>query len=335
MVGKIQRTLRKLAGDFCQDIKCYSFSLAALRFLTTFFQIIRQKRLLTFLQRKKDQYVLNYLKSEFSEIFRNYSERPNHEDNVLESGKENLPVWMCWLDGIENAPPLVQQCFRSIKKHAGKHPVTIITWENYFQYVDIPDYVIQKVQEGKIGFAHFSDILRVALIARYGGLWLDATIYCTGELPDEYFDTAFFTCKSPEQEIGCVSKNRWTTFCLGGRKNSPVFCCLRDFFFSYWEKENQAIDYLFFDDAIEVARECVPMIEQLINQVAINNIQRDRLIARFADPWRPGCVDDLLQGDTILFKLGYREAVYLKELTNSGQETVYWAFLHNFYLEDK
>lgn len=334
MVTKVLKNIKTLVCVFLRDLRNYSLHFAILRFLETFFHTIRWKKFFILFQRKKDKYVLDYLKVNFKDVFDKYNMNPTYEDFELKKDTEILPIWVCWLDGIIKAPLLVQKCIESIKKCAGKHPVIVITKDNYFKYVNLPDYIIEKMQNKQIQSAHFSDILRVTLIANYGGLWLDSTIYCTRKIPDGYFKYAFFTCKSPEEEIGCVSKNRWTTFCLGGNKNSPIFCCLRDFFFSYWKIENQAIDYLFFDDAIEVAIEYVPMIKKLVEQVPINNTKRDMLIKRFADPWQPECVNDLLQSDTLLYKLGYREQVYLKKCTELGQETVYSAFLNDFYLED-
>ena len=203
-------------------------------------------------------------------------------------------------------------------------------YDNYNKYITLPDYIENKAEKGLIGAAHFSDILRICLLAQYGGIWLDATIYCKQKIPEDYFAKEFFTCKSEPSDVGCISKNQWTTFCLGGTKNCILFQILKNFFFQYWKNEDCAVDYLFFDDAIEVARECIPEINYLIESVPYNNTDRDRLILRFADPWKKGCVDDLFEGNTILFKLGYREKQFLNEFTSKGEPTVYAAFLKDF-----
>lgn len=86
-----------------------------------------------------------------------------------------------WL-GEENAPEIVRYCIKSIRCNAGSHPVNIVTEENYLQFTDIPKYVIEKMQVEKITLTHFSDILRMNLIANNGGLWLDATIFCSQKM---------------------------------------------------------------------------------------------------------------------------------------------------------
>ena len=43
-----------------------------------------------------------------------------------------------------------------------------------------------------MGFAHFTDIIRLALLYNYGGVWIDATILLTDYLPQEYFEMDYF-----------------------------------------------------------------------------------------------------------------------------------------------
>lgn len=325
--NRVIRVIKKISVDFFQDRKYYSTKLALYRTGETLFQTIRLRTVSHYFQTKKTTYVLDYLKTKYGYVFTKkiIEDKGDRETNI-----SNKPIWICWLDGIENAPLLVQKCVSSIIKSAGDHPVKIITNDNYTEYITLPKYIIEKKEKGLIGGAHFSDILRVCLLAQYGGLWLDSTIYCKEELPNQYFEKEFFTCKSNPSDIGCVSRNEWTTFCLGGNKRCILFEVLKEFFFEYWKIEECAIDYLFFDDAIEIAREYLPEIDTLIKTVPNNNFDRDRLIMRFADPWKEGCIDDLITGSTVLFKLGYREKHFLNETTSKGEPTVYAAFLRDF-----
>ena len=40
-------------------------------------------------------------------------------------------IWICWWQGLENAPEIVKRCVASIQKHAGNHKIIMITDENY------------------------------------------------------------------------------------------------------------------------------------------------------------------------------------------------------------
>ncbi len=59
-------------------------------------------------------------------------------------------VWLCWWQGIDNAPALVQRCVESIQRNVKEHDVIILTDENYRRYVDIPDWIVEKYHNGII-----------------------------------------------------------------------------------------------------------------------------------------------------------------------------------------
>lgn len=326
MINKIFRTLKKIIYDFCIDCYNFNFLLAIYRAGETIFHVLRIKKISYYFLNKKNVVILKYLKNNYGHVFDKYKNKQNY----MKKNSNEAPVWVCWLDGIESAPPLVKRCISSIKNNSGTHPVNIITWKNIDKYINLPDYIVEKTKKGMIGPAHFSDVLRICLLAEYGGIWLDSTIYCNGKLPEEYFGYSFFSCKSEKEDIGCVSKNQWTTYCLGGFKGNIFFNALRDFFYLYWKQENVAIDYLFFDDAIELARESIPLVEKMIDDVPHNNIDRDKLISRFDKAWKDGCLDDIFCSNTIFFKLGYREKKYLNKYTIDDKLTVYYAFLKEF-----
>ena len=105
-------------------------------------------------------------------------------------------VWVCWLQGIDKAPKIVRDCFASIQCWLSDWDITVITADNYAQYADIPNYIVDKWRQGTICDAHFSDILRLSLLVRHGGLWLDATTFLSGPLPEYILNSAFFVYRN-------------------------------------------------------------------------------------------------------------------------------------------
>jgi hypothetical protein len=93
-------------------------------------------------------------------------------------------------------PQLVKLCNKSVKKYIPKDIAELhfICKDNLANYLDVPDYIWKKHEEGKISTAHFSDYIRVSLLAKYGGLWLDATIFVTSDLTPG-LDKDLFTLK--------------------------------------------------------------------------------------------------------------------------------------------
>ena len=96
-------------------------------------------------------------------------------------------IWICWWQGMKNAPDIVKKCVESIRIHAENHKIVIITDENYKEFVTFPTWLEEKYKRGIITKTHLSDLLRISLLAQYGGIWLDSTFFCTGDL-QPYFD---------------------------------------------------------------------------------------------------------------------------------------------------
>lgn len=72
-------------------------------------------------------------------------------------------IWVCWWQGLDNAPEIVKTCVESIKRNSGKYEVLIITDENYKQYVKFPDWLEEKRKHGIISKTIYSDLLRLNL----------------------------------------------------------------------------------------------------------------------------------------------------------------------------
>lgn len=102
-------------------------------------------------------------------------------------------VWICWLQGFENAPDIVKCCRNSVYKYLNDFNITEITSDNFEQYVEFPEYILHKWKTGIITNTHFSDLLRLALLIKYGGLWLDATVMClSSEIPSSILKNDLF-----------------------------------------------------------------------------------------------------------------------------------------------
>ena len=298
----------------------FSKRLALLRIADEFSNRLGFERISNKFHSKKDDFIIKYLENELSDVIDKYKGNINCGVKV-----NNAPIWVCWWTGIDTAPELVKQCVKSIYKNAGLHPVNFIDQNNYTQYLDIPDYFLKKVNDTKIGLAHFADYIRVCLLQRYGGLWIDSTIFCSQEIPEDYFTKPFFTLKSEYRVSRYLSHYEWVTFCLGGFKENVLYSFLKEAFENYWEKEESAIDYLFFDSLIFVAKKHIPFVNELMNSVEINTPHRDDLQQAFNDRLPASEFWNVIKEDTALYKLSWRETYF--EKTVDGMDSVYGYFL--------
>lgn len=94
--------------------------------------------------------------------------------------KGSKVVWFCWLQGIEQAPPVVKACYNSLERHLTDREIKVIDNKNWREYVELPEYIVKKWEKGRIPAALFSDLLRLELLIKYGGTWVDSTVLCTG-----------------------------------------------------------------------------------------------------------------------------------------------------------
>lgn len=98
-----------------------------------------------------------YLTDKYGYVIDKYANLTKEE---YTSNSQSKVIWIMWLQGIENAPLLVQKCLDSIKRENPDIPVNLLTENNLDEYVDIPDVIIQKYKDGKISPAHLADLTR-------------------------------------------------------------------------------------------------------------------------------------------------------------------------------
>lgn len=168
-------------------------------------------------------------------------------DYALETDKPTKKIYWCWLQGEENAPLLCKKCLQSLRRQFPNYEIVVVTDENMFSLVKLPDYIIEKYRKGIISRTHFSDILRTALIVEHGGVWIDSTVYCTG-YNTPIFDYPMFVFQ--DWKFDSVQPTVASNWFLSAYKGHPIFRCTLDLLYLYWKDynslENYYIYHLFF-----------------------------------------------------------------------------------------
>lgn len=164
--------------------------------------------------------------------------------------KQSNKIWVCWLQGEENAPNVVKACIKSIRKYKPSNmEVVVITNENIRQYANIPEYIYEKKAKGQITNTQFSDILRLSLLTIHGGIWIDATVLLTSKIPQDIANSEYFAFHSVEHGMG---NNTWF---LVSEPDFFFIKSIRNLMFEYWKNEDKMLDYfqyhLFVDLLIE------------------------------------------------------------------------------------
>ena len=111
---------------------------------------------------KKHRFVLDYLAENYSELIGKYKKLDFPD---IKKSENKHYIWVMWWQGESSAPELVRMCIDSMRKNANGAEVVVIDKNNYYQYADIPSYIIEKHEKGYISFAQLSDIMRIYLIS--------------------------------------------------------------------------------------------------------------------------------------------------------------------------
>jgi hypothetical protein len=89
---------------------------------------------------------------------------------------DKLPkiLWTYW-DDPEKIPKSVQMCMKSWRKYNPNYEIILLTKKNYSDYVEIPESVTTSKNFNDFP-ARFADLVRINVLAKYGGVWIDSTI---------------------------------------------------------------------------------------------------------------------------------------------------------------
>ena len=177
-------------------------------------------------------------------------------------------IWTLWWQGEDEMPSIVRECVGSMKKHANGAEVIVLEKDNYNQYIEIPRVIKEKFNKGNITITHLSDIIRLELLYKYGGLWLDSTVMVSKDIPDLIFEAGFYTIKNGSGgDHENIAKERWTGFILGGRPGNPVVEGVRQLEKAYWDTHEKLICYFLLDFWINDVYEALPEAKALIDAV--------------------------------------------------------------------
>jgi len=242
-----------------------------------------------FLGAKKHRAIFRYLLERYRDIVNSYTVKKTVQRPCIEPG---CTIWVCWWDGYEAMPPIVKVCYKNIMEHSGAHSVQLVTKHNFDSFVSIPEYIMEKVNNGIITITSFSDILRANLLYEYGGIWIDATVFVIKDISLE--DFPFYTLKAPARSASVTltrfaglsnssakvaggvnpQTSRWSSFLLAGTKHSVLFEFMRELFHIYWKDHDDQIDYILVDYIIALGYEYIPVFKEFVDNVPCGDTEK-------------------------------------------------------------
>jgi len=106
-------------------------------------------------------------------------------------------VWSVWFQGLQNAPYVVRKCHESWLARNPGWRVVCLDETSLPEFASV-DYGVGNI--ARLSAQQRSDLLRLDLLARHGGVWADSTCFCTRPL-DEWLPAStgsgFFAFSRP------------------------------------------------------------------------------------------------------------------------------------------
>ncbi|MDE7350210.1 MAG: capsular polysaccharide synthesis protein, partial [Muribaculaceae bacterium] len=216
-------------------------------------------------------------------------------------------VFSLWLQGEQQAPPIVKACFESMRVHINL-PLVVLDEKTIFDWISLPDHIMDKWRKGRITRTHFSDICRVELLYEHGGIWADATDFFTSPIPSYVTDEDFFVFMAGSN-IRLGGTHAFVQSCfMRMRKGNPLLGMWRELLFKYWEKENQLLDYFtlhfLFRYLVENNEEAAKLFSSMPK---INQDPTHVLFCEYKDaPYSPQLYEEIT-GKTFFQKTTYKD----------------------------
>ena len=95
-------------------------------------------------------------------------------------------IFLLWLQGWDKAPWLQRKVLDSWIINNPDWNIKLIDQNNLGQYLNDIDYIYDEKKE--ISAQAKSDIVRLGLLKKYGGIWADSTLLCMQPLDHWVFD---------------------------------------------------------------------------------------------------------------------------------------------------
>ena len=224
----------------------------------------------------------------------------NDSDSQLDHHKT---IWICWFQGLEQAPELVKKSVESVRTYCNEYKVVVLTHKNLHEYVNIPNYIQEKYENGIISIAHYSDVLRLILLIQHGGVWIDATVLLTEKIPKDILESDFFCYRATTAALSKIKASNWF---IVSQPNNIILCHVRDMLFAYWKMENILVHYylfhLCFAIVINKNAECSKIWSKVPNY---SNYKNHLLQSELLNPFNQEIFNDISK-ETTVHKLTYK-----------------------------
>ena len=228
----------------------------------------------------KTRIISKYLTEEFRPIYEKYK-------TIDYVPKGNVPriIWILWWQGEENMPDIPKACLKSLRRWAPGWEIRILTENNYKEYIDLNDVIefSNQYPNGKqrLTIQYMSDLMRTRLLYKYGGIWIDATMFIANDRIFNLIETLpFFTIKLNDSLLDDPSRNN--SYFTPGRgsfcdsfwasvPNNPFFAFINECMTYHINHHKVIWDYFIIEYSILIGNSQMPFFCEMLTNVPFSN----------------------------------------------------------------
>lgn len=151
-------------------------------------------------------------------------------------------IYIYWGQQFANAPIVVKKCLLSWKKHNCNWTIIELDDTNLNNYININE-LIPDISKKNITKTALSDVIRIFLLSKYGGLWCDATTFCNKPLDEwlgDYIKTGFWAFDKPGAD------RLVSSWFLYAEKDNYIIKRWHEKTIEYWNTHNEMHHYFWF-----------------------------------------------------------------------------------------
>lgn len=146
-------------------------------------------------------------------------------------------IWAYWNNGEETAPPLARRCLESWRRLNPGWELRVLSDATLGDWVDTADVA------GRVSVQMHSDMLRLRLLSRHGGVWVDASLLCTAPLDDwlpEAARSGFFAFFRPP---GATPERLASSWFLASEPGNRLTVAWERAMTRYWTVMSRSVHY--------------------------------------------------------------------------------------------
>ena len=159
-------------------------------------------------------------------------------------------IFIYWGQKIINSPDVIKKCLLSWKLKNPTWEIIELDDDNLIEYIDI-EKEIPDIHKKNITKTSYSDIIRIFLLAKYGGCWCDATLFCNQSLDtwlEPHLTSGFFGFNKPPPR---TPYRRLSSWFLYSEENNYIIQIWKKETILYWKIHNKMDNYYWFHNLFD------------------------------------------------------------------------------------